>query len=125
MPDVIESGERLPRPEGCDEQMYGLLQQCWQYDSSDRPTFQSRSKSLSDVTDASADLATSLEVLIGNQDVVPESSLALAALEDIYNAARLKVEQNGDWFRRTGLNKRVGSAPDVRTHDCFSLFLTP
>ncbi|XP_045158360.2 tyrosine-protein kinase SYK-like [Mercenaria mercenaria] len=36
---LVEEGRRLPKPEFCDEEVYGVMLQCWEYDKHDRPTF--------------------------------------------------------------------------------------
>lgn len=36
---AIDRGERLEKPEHCPESIYKIMQQCWAYDSNDRPTF--------------------------------------------------------------------------------------
>ncbi|XP_014214206.1 tyrosine-protein kinase shark [Copidosoma floridanum] len=38
--DLVEKGERLSQPPKCPDNVYQVMQKCWSYDSSDRPTFQ-------------------------------------------------------------------------------------
>ncbi|KAI5936058.1 Non-receptor tyrosine-protein kinase TYK2 [Manis javanica] len=38
--EVLERGERLPRPEKCPCEIYVLMKNCWEADASFRPTFQ-------------------------------------------------------------------------------------
>nr|QAU32675.1 focal adhesion kinase isoform 2 [Ephydatia muelleri] len=37
--NMIEMGQRLPLPPDCPAPLFDLLNQCWQYDAQDRPTF--------------------------------------------------------------------------------------
>ncbi|CAA9995036.1 unnamed protein product [Nesidiocoris tenuis] len=36
---LIDNGERLPKPPACKEDIYRMMEKCWQYQSRDRPTF--------------------------------------------------------------------------------------
>jgi len=36
----IENGERLPLPPNCPPQLYTLMSQCWSYEPTKRPGFQ-------------------------------------------------------------------------------------
>jgi hypothetical protein len=36
---LIDSGKRLAKPDNCPQHMYDLMQQCWTYESTRRPTF--------------------------------------------------------------------------------------
>ncbi|XP_011505874.1 PREDICTED: tyrosine-protein kinase shark [Ceratosolen solmsi marchali] len=38
--DLVEKGERLNQPEKCPNHVYQVMQKCWSYSPSDRPTFQ-------------------------------------------------------------------------------------
>ncbi|XP_015420808.1 PREDICTED: non-receptor tyrosine-protein kinase TYK2 isoform X1 [Myotis davidii] len=38
--ELLERGERLPRPEKCPHEIYVLMKNCWEADASFRPTFQ-------------------------------------------------------------------------------------
>lgn len=40
MIDLIDKGERLPQPTDCPDDVYHIMQQCWQHDPSKRPKFQ-------------------------------------------------------------------------------------
>ena len=40
MIDLVEKGERLAQPEKCPDHVYQVMQKCWSYSPSDRPTFQ-------------------------------------------------------------------------------------
>ena len=35
----IEVGYRMPAPADCPTEVYGVMQQCWQYDPEERPDF--------------------------------------------------------------------------------------
>ena len=35
----IEVGYRMPAPTDCPTEVYGVMQQCWQYDPEERPDF--------------------------------------------------------------------------------------
>ena len=35
----VEAGYRLPPPNHCPDPVYNIMQDCWQYDEDDRPTF--------------------------------------------------------------------------------------
>lgn len=35
----IELGYRMPPPADCPDEVYGVMQQCWQYDPEERPDF--------------------------------------------------------------------------------------
>lgn len=35
----LEKGERLKRPSGCHEEVYGLMQKCWEWEADKRPPF--------------------------------------------------------------------------------------
>ncbi|XP_045178339.2 tyrosine-protein kinase SYK-like [Mercenaria mercenaria] len=37
---LFEDGRRLSKPEHCLDEVYSLMLQCWEYDKTDRPTFQ-------------------------------------------------------------------------------------
>lgn len=37
--DLVERGERLEKPEGCPNEVYQTMEQCWAYRERDRPTF--------------------------------------------------------------------------------------
>ncbi|KAL4222693.1 hypothetical protein ACF0H5_018734 [Mactra antiquata] len=39
LPDRLKKGERLSRPEQCDEVWYGVMKKCWEYKPEKRPTF--------------------------------------------------------------------------------------
>lgn len=41
-------GYRLPPPNNCPEEVYSVMQQCWQYDEEERPTFNDLNKMLQD-----------------------------------------------------------------------------
>jgi len=34
--DKLESGYRMPRPEGCPAETYGLMRECWNYNADKR-----------------------------------------------------------------------------------------
>lgn len=36
MLDKLESGYRMPRPEGCPAETYGLMRECWNYNADKR-----------------------------------------------------------------------------------------
>ena len=36
---LIEDKQRLSKPDKCPDELYSLMLQCWEYDSSVRPTF--------------------------------------------------------------------------------------
>lgn len=38
--ELLERGERLPRPEKCPHEVYVLMKNCWEAEASFRPTFQ-------------------------------------------------------------------------------------
>ncbi|KAM6217677.1 non-receptor tyrosine-protein kinase TYK2 isoform 2-T2 [Rhynchocyon petersi] len=40
LPELLDRGERLPRPEACPCEIYHLMKNCWETDASFRPTFQ-------------------------------------------------------------------------------------
>ena len=44
----VEVGYRMPPPRGCPEVVYTLMQQCWQYDEEERPTFADLHRMLQD-----------------------------------------------------------------------------
>lgn len=35
----IDVGYRMPPPADCPQEVYGIMQQCWQYDPEERPDF--------------------------------------------------------------------------------------
>ncbi|VDI10084.1 spleen tyrosine kinase [Mytilus galloprovincialis] len=37
---LVEDEKRLQKPDFCDEQVYEIMLECWQYDKKDRPTFE-------------------------------------------------------------------------------------
>ena len=37
--EMLDSGYRMPAPEGTPEEMYKLMLRCWQYEPEDRPHF--------------------------------------------------------------------------------------
>ncbi|XP_045170153.2 uncharacterized protein LOC123532684 isoform X7 [Mercenaria mercenaria] len=39
LPIALKKGERLPKPEQCDDTWYGVMERCWEYDPSHRPVF--------------------------------------------------------------------------------------
>lgn len=43
---LVEEGNRLSRPDQCDEEVYQLMLHCWEYDKNDRPSFSELSGSL-------------------------------------------------------------------------------
>lgn len=36
---IVESGERLERPDDCPDEIYQVMMDCWQYNPALRPTF--------------------------------------------------------------------------------------
>ncbi|XP_006898829.1 PREDICTED: non-receptor tyrosine-protein kinase TYK2 [Elephantulus edwardii] len=40
LPELLDRGERLPRPEACPCEIYNLMRNCWEAEASFRPTFQ-------------------------------------------------------------------------------------
>ena len=51
MYELLESGYRMPRPEGCPQAMYDMMQQCWQWAPEDRPSFKIVSDTLNGMSD--------------------------------------------------------------------------
>ena len=39
MIELVEHGERLPQTDKCPLHVYEIMQKCWSYNPSDRPTF--------------------------------------------------------------------------------------
>ncbi|XP_060598180.1 uncharacterized protein LOC132751968 isoform X3 [Ruditapes philippinarum] len=39
LPVSLKKGERLPKPEQCDDTWYGVMKRCWEYDPHNRPLF--------------------------------------------------------------------------------------
>ncbi|XP_022111619.1 angiopoietin-1 receptor-like [Acanthaster planci] len=39
LPSRLENGYRMPKPSNCDDELYGLMMQCWQEDPKERPAF--------------------------------------------------------------------------------------
>ncbi|XP_060598183.1 uncharacterized protein LOC132751969 isoform X2 [Ruditapes philippinarum] len=39
LPVSLKKGERLPKPEQCDDTWYGVMKRCWEYDPHKRPLF--------------------------------------------------------------------------------------
>ena len=37
--EMLDSGYRMPTPDGAPEEMYQLMLRCWQYEPDDRPHF--------------------------------------------------------------------------------------
>lgn len=37
--EMLESGYRMPSPEGCPQEVYEMMMKCWSWDPQDRPTF--------------------------------------------------------------------------------------
>ncbi len=37
--EMLDSGFRMPAPEGTPDEMYKLMLRCWQYEPEDRPHF--------------------------------------------------------------------------------------
>ncbi|XP_065215125.1 plexin-A4-like [Planococcus citri] len=46
LPEALSSGYRMEKPPNCSEETYALMQECWQYQPEDRPTFAKISKTL-------------------------------------------------------------------------------
>lgn len=36
---LVEKGERLPKPKKCPEDVYKIMEQCWNFEPAKRPTF--------------------------------------------------------------------------------------
>lgn len=36
---LVDEGKRLTKPDNCDDEVYSVMMQCWEYDKHDRPTF--------------------------------------------------------------------------------------
>eukprot|EP00051_Salpingoeca_urceolata_P018662 m.264115 g.264115 ORF g.264115 m.264115 type:complete len:686 (-) comp19247_c6_seq8:39-2096(-) len=49
--DKLESGYRMPRPEGCPPDIYRLMRECWEWEADKRPTFRAIKKRLETMFD--------------------------------------------------------------------------
>ncbi|XP_064128729.1 protein-tyrosine kinase 2-beta isoform X4 [Loxodonta africana] len=59
--EVLEKGDRLPKPDLCPPVLYTLMTRCWDYDPSDRPRFTELVCSLSDIYQMEKDIAIEQE----------------------------------------------------------------
>lgn len=51
--EMLESGQRLERPELADEKMYKMMKTCWEEDSKKRPSFEEIRRTLSKIIELS------------------------------------------------------------------------
>ena len=49
--EMLETGYRMPNPEGCPDAIYGLMQRCWMSKPEDRPSFMEVSQQLNSMSD--------------------------------------------------------------------------
>ena len=49
--ELLESGYRMPRPEGCPPAVHDLMCKCWEWAPEDRPSFKDLSTSLNAMSD--------------------------------------------------------------------------
>lgn len=49
--EMLETGYRMPNPEGCPDAIYGLMQRCWMSKPEDRPSFVDISQQLNSMSD--------------------------------------------------------------------------
>ena len=116
MPELIETGERLPRIQACSPAMYALLLRCWEYDSDARPTFKGRHMASlfhDDVTSCT-DVVTELDIIIGSEDVSPEDASALLYLSQHFAVVKSSLEHELQEVKlKLMAAKRNTSAPSV------------
>jgi hypothetical protein len=131
MPELIESGVRLPCPDGCSDGMYGLLLQCWEYDSVSRPTFK-RMVHLHVISHQipsaiRLELTVSLGALVSTQEAElgAEDGLALQYLIQQHQVltSQLDLELAGFRLLHGPATKRpsASSVGSLRAH-CFFLY---
>lgn len=49
--ELLESGYRMQRPEGCPPPVYDMMRKCWEWAPEDRPSFQVLSATLNSMSD--------------------------------------------------------------------------
>ncbi|KAL9988309.1 hypothetical protein ACROYT_G002742 [Oculina patagonica] len=52
--EMLESGYRMPCPDGCPQEVYDMMKRCWSWDALDRPTFSEIHKWLNSVFSTSS-----------------------------------------------------------------------
>ncbi|CAH3018175.1 unnamed protein product [Porites evermanni] len=57
---LLKTGERLPKPEGCSDEIYDMMVKCWHPNPKERPTFQELARAMDSLLSAEADY---LEIL--------------------------------------------------------------
>ena len=49
--ELLESGYRMQRPEGCPQPVYDMMHKCWEWAPEDRPSFKTLSDTLNGMSD--------------------------------------------------------------------------
>eukprot|EP00731_Ephydatia_muelleri_P023806 Em0016g77a len=58
--EMLETGYRMPNPEGCPDAIYGLMQRCWMSKPEDRPSFMEVSQQLNSMSDINESVEATL-----------------------------------------------------------------
>lgn len=62
--ELLESGYRMQRPEGCPPPVYDMMRKCWEWAPEDRPSFKELSATLNGMSDINEGICVCMQLYI-------------------------------------------------------------